>query len=358
MKNTTIKMLVCPTCGSTTLNLHVLKSCSVDRVETGFVYCDRQHWFPIEHEVLELLEPSLMYREDRTDFGRRYESVLRSLDLSPDDNLESCNACGRNETVSAVQAQQQHFDWYAKNDAQSYDEYSHMPFWEAVDGATFATWRQCVSDGDTVLDVGCAQGRASIQFAGRGPAVIGIDISKQLVVKAYENFRRCRYPGPFDFIVADATRLPFRDATFTRVLIYGVLHHLPHPDQTCQEAARVLRADGLFLSSENNESTFRWIFDLLMRWRKIWHEEAGAQPLLRSSDVMRWFSATGIQAKTRTIVFVPPHLVNMLPRSIGRGVLAVTDCVFGAIPFLRANGGLLLIEGRKAGFSETTSAKV
>lgn len=347
MKTTTTELLICPTCDSTKLKLHALKTHTGNHVETGIVYCDRGHWYPIEHEVLELLSPSLMYKEDRAEFARIHGSTLESLGLSADRPVESVQGQENTETVTAIHAQQEHFDWYAKNDAQSYDEYSHMPFWEAVDEATFTRWTEHIGSTDRVLDVGCAQGRASIHFVQKGPEVIGIDISKQLVAKAYENFRRRNFSGSFDFIVADGTKLPFRDAAFTRVLIYGVLHHLPHPDQTCREAARVLGKSGLFLSSENNETVFRWIFDLLMRWREIWHEEAGAQPLLRSSDILQWFSGTGVSVNTRTMVFVPPHLINALPRSIGRILLLLTDRVCGWMPFLRNNGGLIIIEGKK-----------
>ena len=349
MRAATTELLICPTCGSTRLQLQALESRDGDRVQTGIVYCDRMHWYPIEHEVLELLAPNLMYRDDRRRFAQRHESTLRRLGLSWNGTPPSSEDLASDEMVAAVQAQQRHFDWYAHNDAQSYDDYSRMPFWEAVDRATFATWSRSMSGADRVLDVGCAQGRASIQLANQGPAIIGIDISKQLVARAYENFRRSNYPGPFDFIVADATRLPFRDASFSRVLIYGVLHHLPRPDQTCRESARVLEPGGLFLSSENNESAVRWIFDLLMRWRKIWHEEAGAQPLLRRTDVMRWFADTGITPHMWTIVFVPPHLVNVLPRWLGRALLACGDRVCGMLPVVRNNGGLLIIEGRKGG---------
>lgn len=145
MRTTTTDLLICPTCGSTNLRSHSLQARNAARIETGFVYCDRRHWFPIEHEVLELLAPSLMYRDDRDRFARRYESALGGLGLAPDDAADGVPDPEHAETVAAVQAQQQHFDWYAENDAQSYDEYSRMPFWEAVDRMTFGKWKQLVA---------------------------------------------------------------------------------------------------------------------------------------------------------------------------------------------------------------------
>jgi SAM-dependent methyltransferase len=45
-------------------------------------------------------------------------------------------------------------------------------------------------------------------------------------------------------VVADAHRLPLRDASVDAVLGLDVLHHLAHPGQFLSESARVLRPDG------------------------------------------------------------------------------------------------------------------
>lgn len=357
MKLSIVHTLRCATCASEKLRVETISpteapATSHGEVHTGFVHCENHHWFPIEDGVLEFLPPELAYTEDRARFWAENSERLAALGLQPDTGPN--NSVGtRTSTISpSVQSevlhQQKHFDWYAENDAQSYDSYSQMPFWEAVDRATFTRWNQAVRPTDLVLDVGCAQGRASIQLAEKAPAIIGIDISKKLIRKAYANFDAAQYRGERDFIVADGSNPPFRSSVFNCVLIYGVLHHLPNPGATCSEVARILKDDGILLSSENNQSAFRAIFDYLMKISTLWHEEAGAQPLLSKSDILRWFTSTGVSVKTSTIVFLPPHLINLLPRFLGRLALKLTDLVCNQIPFLGNQGGLILIEGKKS----------
>ena len=39
---------------------------------------------------------------------------------------------------------------------------------------------------------------------------------------------------------------------------------------------------------------FRSIFDLCMRLTPLWHEEAGAQPLISAAELRQWFADTGV----------------------------------------------------------------
>jgi len=48
-------------------------------------------------------------------------------------------------------------------------------------------------------------------------------------------------------------------------------------------------------------------------------------------------------------VFLPPHLLNLLSPRLAGGLIRATDRVAGAVPLLRENGGLILVEGTKAG---------
>ena len=46
-------------------------------------------------------------------------------------------------------------------------------------------------------------------------------------------------------------------------------------------------------------------------------------------------------------MYVPPHLVNLLPKGLGEGLLRWSDRIGAMLPGLRTNGGLILIEGEK-----------
>jgi hypothetical protein len=125
-----------------------------------------------------------------------------------------------------------------------------------------------------------------------------------------------------------------------------VLHHLPDPAETCREIARVLKTGGTYFGSENNKTAFRTVFDALQKIWPLWHEEAGAEPLISEADLKRWLTPHGFQVTTRTSVFLPPHLVNLLGRSAGPAALNATD-LLRAVPWLGRQGGLVLVTAVK-----------
>jgi SAM-dependent methyltransferase len=76
-----------------------------------------------------------------------------------------------------------------------------------------------VSSGNTILDVGCGQGRHSIEFAKRGYCVTGIDASAIHISKAKENSVNL----PLEFKVWDA-RKRINGKTFDAVIcLYDVI---------------------------------------------------------------------------------------------------------------------------------------
>lgn len=75
------------------------------------------------------------------------------------------------------------------------------------------------------LDVGCGSGADLIYFAKKGFEMVGIDLADS-VDKAFDNSRR------FDnihILQADVYAPPFRKGTFDFIYSFGVLHHLPRP---------------------------------------------------------------------------------------------------------------------------------
>src|SRR4051812_44629123 len=97
-------------------------------VDDGVVACSTcQYWYPIEDGLLDLLTGSLAYPNDRAIFWQRHQCRLEALGLQPDWR----DSGSRDATLQIKQ--QEHFDWYAKNDIQSYDSYEAQPFWVAVD---------------------------------------------------------------------------------------------------------------------------------------------------------------------------------------------------------------------------------
>ncbi len=315
-------------------------------IEDGVVWCPAcRHWYPIEGGLLEFLPPSLAYAEDRERFWKSHGQELAALGFHSRSQTEFGN---ERTDVAAQRKQQEHFDWYANNDRQTYTAYEQMPFWRSVDRMTFRRWRRQVQPNRWLLDVGCAQGRSASKLMDLPIKIVGIDISKALVRQAIAQYQQQSRAADATFFVADASRLPFQNETFDYVLIYGVLHHLPDPASACREVARVLRPGGIYFGSENNQTIFRALFDLLQRLNPIWHEEAGPQPLIGKRQLQRFFSQTQVRLDYSTHVFVPPHLVNWLGHRLGKKVLQFSDRVARNIPLLRNNGGLIMVRGKRA----------
>jgi len=336
----TVGLLRCPACGENTLDPEVFQSGPEGEIGSGVFWCRScRSWFPIEDGLLELLSGPLSYAEDRSRFWKSHESRLKKMGLAP------APAAAAEE--SEVARQQRHFDWYAENPTQTYEAYEATPFWRAADALAFDEWRSRMRPGTKLLDLGCAQGRSAFQWMDLDCEIVGFDISRALIRQAIERYRRTKPRARATFFVADATRFPLRSATFDCVTGYGVLHHFPDPRETCREIVRTLKPGGVFFSSENNETVFRKLFDLLQKIHPVWHEEAGAHALISERELRDWLEPTGCHLAFRTSVFVPPHLANLLGHAGARFLLRATDALGAHFPLTRRQGGLILARAEK-----------
>jgi SAM-dependent methyltransferase len=95
------------------------------------------------------------------------------------------------------------------------------------------------------LEIGCGEG-ANLRRLAADAACVGIDRFPRKLAFARRELPAVR------FSAADATALPFRDASFPCVFIRDLLHHLPAPGEALCEAVRVLRPGGRLCLLEPN----------------------------------------------------------------------------------------------------------
>ena len=104
-----------------------------------------------------------------------------------------------------------------------------------------ATLKNAKIDNQAVLDVGCGSGLFFSEAAPTASIVIGVDISRKLLLKAKE--RASAFSNVFIF-QADADHLPFDDQLFDVAVAFTVLQNMPKPLATLNELKRVTRLDG------------------------------------------------------------------------------------------------------------------
>jgi ubiquinone/menaquinone biosynthesis C-methylase UbiE/uncharacterized protein YbaR (Trm112 family) len=337
-----LKVLRCAECSGHATEYDAFDKTADGRVSEGVLWCAAcRSWYPISDGVLELLPAPLAYHQDRDAFWSNHAARLEAH------GLERQRIARPAASPSQEAAQQRHFDWYASNAMQTYNAYERTPFWQAVDRLTFREWRKQIARGAWLLDVGCAQGRSCRHFEDCEIIVVGFDVSKSLVQQAHRRYSRNGQGARMTFFAGDASRFPVAENTFDYVLVYGVLHHLQEPARACAEISRVLKRGGTYFGLENNVSALRPVFDVLMRLWPMWHEEAGAKPLMSGRELTDWFAAAGIPIDTHSSTVVPPHLANRLSAASAMRLIAATDAVLRTLPFLRQQGGLLVATGTK-----------
>ncbi len=100
-------------------------------------------------------------------------------------------------------------------------------------------------EGADVLDAGCGVGYGSAHLAEVAARVVGVDVSEDAIAHA-----RAHYAGAHaSFETMDVTALEFPDDSFDVVCSFETLEHLREPPQAVREAARVLRAGGVYVVS-------------------------------------------------------------------------------------------------------------
>src|SRR5229473_8552048 len=92
------------------------------------------------------------------------------------------------------------------------------------------------------LDAGCGTGFLSLELAGRGHRVTGIDFAPAMLAAARRKAAAQRLTVHFE--EGDAEQLPFPPGSFDLVISRHVLWTLPHPEAAVDEWIRVLRPGG------------------------------------------------------------------------------------------------------------------
>jgi SAM-dependent methyltransferase len=107
-----------------------------------------------------------------------------------------------------------------------------------------------VRPGDRLLDLGCGFGRHAYEAIRRGADVVACDLALDELAEVRKIYGVMQEDGETPEGVspavtcADATKLPFPDGSFDRIIASEVLEHIPDDMIAISELARVLRPGG------------------------------------------------------------------------------------------------------------------
>jgi trans-aconitate 2-methyltransferase len=182
--------------------------------------------------------------------------------------------------------------------------------WDAKDYArhssTQQTWaRELISKlklngHESVLDIGCGDGKVTAEIAGYVPngVVVGIDSSKEMIELACEKFTKDDYPN-LSFQVINARKLAFQetfDVIFSNATLHWIKDHKPviaGIQKSLKPGGRVL----LQMGGKGNAASILSIFEEMMSehgWSRYFSDFAFSYGFYGPEEYSIWISEAGL----------------------------------------------------------------
>jgi SAM-dependent methyltransferase len=198
---------------------------------------------------------------------------------------------------------------------------------------------------EPLLEIGCGEGNNLLRFDAVG-ARVGVDLFRKKLGFAAGELPEAR------FATADASRLPFADASFGSVFIRDLLHHVEQPPAVLTEVARVLRPGGGFVLLEpNGRNPLIWLQTRMVP------AEAGARDFSaeRVAGFLEGLPFEDVCVEQRqpfplrrAVLHYEKGLPGLGRNGITRGLLAAGEAAAGAL-LPRSRWTYVLVTARRAG---------
>ena len=111
-----------------------------------------------------------------------------------------------------------------------------------------------------VLDLGCGPGVTAIEMARERPDahIIGLDLAPRMLANARRYTAKTEVGAQIDYVLADATHLPFATDAFDVITGHSFLYLVGNRKGVLAEAFRVVRRGGRYASMEPHGGGADW----------------------------------------------------------------------------------------------------
>ncbi|PIS42870.1 MAG: hypothetical protein COT24_01160 [Candidatus Kerfeldbacteria bacterium CG08_land_8_20_14_0_20_40_16] len=141
-----------------------------------------------------------------------------------------------------------------------YDQERSKGYYEFINNQEIEIVRE-YGENKNVLEIGCGTGIILNEVNKFTLSARGIDLSPGMLEKAKEKNLNVQ--------MANATKIPFPDNSFDLVYSFKVLAHIPEVNKVIEEAARVVKNDGVLILEFYNPYSLKkltnWVYNLVKR---------------------------------------------------------------------------------------------
>jgi malonyl-CoA O-methyltransferase len=138
-----------------------------------------------------------------------------------------------------------------------------------------------------ILDVGCGTGLLFSHVAADAQTVVGLDVSRKLLLQAKERERRFRN---VHVVQADADHMPLKNDYFNVVFAFTVLQNMPNPSETLKEIKQTAKHDAPIVVTGLKKAFSPEAFRELLR-------HAGLRIVtFEDDDVLKCYVAVAVQS--------------------------------------------------------------
>jgi demethylmenaquinone methyltransferase/2-methoxy-6-polyprenyl-1,4-benzoquinol methylase len=186
-------------------------------------------------------------------------------------------------------------------------------------------WRKVVAravaakSGQSILDLAAGTGSSTVAFAGEGIRLVAGDFSEGMLAEG-----RKRHPE-IEFVFADATKLPFKDAEFDATTISFGIRNVVDVDVALTQMFRVTKPGGRIVICEFSKVTnpiFRPFYNFYLKKLLPWFSSLASKTpeaySYLSESIEAWYDQQALAEKLKTAGYQ-----NVSFRNLSFGIVAI-----------------------------------